>query len=79
MLSLTSSITRLGIVRHAIPQDSNLTGGEILPSGNDDTSRPTVQMPPPAGHRDRPKSVDEAFDLFDPNFDGNTEPRSQPV
>jgi hypothetical protein len=92
--SLASSITRLGIVRYAIPEDGS-RAGELLPSGivqlpsftNDDTSRPTVQMPPLAGHRERPASIDEAFDKafdeafdpFDPDFDGDTVPGSEPV
>lgn len=92
--SLASSITRLGIVRYAVPQGGS-RAGELLPSGivelpsftNDDSSRPTVQMPPLAGHRERPESIDdafdkafnEAFDPFDPDFDGDTVPGAEPV
>jgi hypothetical protein len=60
--SLASSITKLGIVRFVLPQPPTLPtedarrGGIIeLPSfSNEDTSRPTVQMPPIAERRESP-------------------------
>lgn len=69
------SITKLGIVRFAIPDDPNAPGEALRPGAivelpsfsNDDTSRPTVQMPPLA-ERERPASIDEAFD---PGGDGD--------
>jgi hypothetical protein len=46
---------------HEIPSKG---GGIVeLPSFTDDeTSRPTVRMPPLADRRDRPASIDDAFD-----------------
>jgi hypothetical protein len=57
------SITRLGVVRF-VPDEDKRPGGVVeLPSfRSDDTSRPTVQMPPLADRRAPPGSIDEAFD-----------------
>jgi hypothetical protein len=47
-----------------LPKEEARSGGVIeLPSfSNENTSRPTVQMPPLVGRRDTPALVDEAFD-----------------
>jgi hypothetical protein len=62
--SPASSITKLGIVRFVISEEPTVPDAIVeLPSFSDaDTSRPTVQMPPLADERERPRSVDEAFD-----------------
>jgi hypothetical protein len=57
-------------MRYTIPQEPLLPkegiglGGLVeLPSfSNEDSSRPTVQMPPLVDHHEAPASVDEAFD-----------------
>lgn len=68
--SPASSITKLGIVRFTIPEEPPVPGDGLasgsgvveLPSFTDEeTSRPTVQMPPLV-ERGRPVSIDEAFD-----------------
>jgi hypothetical protein len=67
--SPSSSITKLGIVRFVISEEPTIPNPIVeLPSfSDDDTSRPTVQMPPLADERERPRSIDEAFD---PGSDG---------
>jgi hypothetical protein len=62
--SPASSITKLGIVRFVISEEPTIPDAIVeLPSfSDDDTSRPTVQMPPLAGEREPPRSIDEAFD-----------------
>ena len=65
--SPTSSITKLGIMRFTITQERLLPKEEIrsgrivdLPSfSNENSSRPTVQMPPLVGHREAAASIDE--------------------
>ena len=67
--SPASSITKLGIVRFVISEEPTVPDAIVeLPSfSDDDTSRPTVQMPPLADERGRPRTIDEAFD---PGSDG---------
>lgn len=67
--SPAASITKLGIVRFVISEEPTLPDAIVeLPSfSDDDTSRPTVQMPPLTEERERPRSIDEAFD---PGVDG---------
>lgn len=68
--SPASSITKLGYVRFAIPERQGASGVEARPGGiielpsftNEESARPTVQMPPLTGEGGEPLPVDEAFD-----------------
>jgi hypothetical protein len=61
--SPASSITKLGIVRFAIPKDGRSGGIIELPSfSSEQSARPTVQMPPLVERRDALDALDESFD-----------------
>ncbi len=65
--SPASSITKLGIVRFSVPEvrpdeDAQHAIVELPSFSSEERSRPTVQMPPLADHREVPESIDDAFD-----------------